>query len=219
MADKIYILDKDDGRDDDGQPRNYAFNAKRVADRSIDELLGICKGMIVDGLLTQGETDCLVQWVQHHCSLIHTWPVNVLAARIERMLTDKVIDEEERQELFALLSQLVGGQGLEDLGGIPATRLPLSDPPPTIEFSGRTFCFTGKFHFGTRSACAQAVIAKGGFVHDRIAGHISFLVLGILGSRDWIHSSYGRKIEEAVKLRDEGSRIAIVAEEHWVSHL
>jgi len=34
----------------------------------------------------------------------------------------------------------------------------------------------------------------------------SFLVIGAIGSRDWIHSTHGRKIEAAVKLREQGTR-------------
>ena len=36
----------DDTLDDHGQPLNRAFNAKRIRDRGVDELLGLCKGMI-----------------------------------------------------------------------------------------------------------------------------------------------------------------------------
>jgi len=44
MPDKFYTLKNDGGLDDHGQPRNRRFNAKRRLDRSVDELLGLCKG-------------------------------------------------------------------------------------------------------------------------------------------------------------------------------
>jgi len=31
----------------------------------------------------------------------------------------------------------------------------------------------------------------------------------------WIHENFGRKIEKAMKYRDEGVALAIVSEEHW----
>jgi hypothetical protein len=37
--------------------------------------------------------------------------------------------------------------------------------------------------------------------------------------RGWAHSSFGRKIEKAVHMREKGSRIAIVAEPYWVGQL
>jgi hypothetical protein len=43
-----------------------------------------------------------------------------------------------------------------------------------------------------------------------------YLVIGTFGSRDWVHTSFGRKIEKAVSLRGSGSGIAIAVEDHWV---
>jgi hypothetical protein len=40
-------------------------------------------------------------------------------------------------------------------------------------------------------------------------------VIGSIGSRDWIHSTHGRKIETAVAMRERGHSIALVGEEHW----
>jgi hypothetical protein len=43
------------------------------------------------------------------------------------------------------------------------------------------------------------------------------LVIGVFASRDWANTNFGRKIERAVKLRDSGSGLAIISEEHWKS--
>jgi len=44
-------------------------------------------------------------------------------------------------------------------------------------------------------------------------------VLGTFGSRDWVHTSFGRKIETAIRYRDKGAPIAIVSEDHWAASL
>ena len=41
------------------------------------------------------------------------------------------------------------------------------------------------------------------------------LVVGAVASRDWLHSSYGRKIMRAVELRDSGRTVGIIGEDHW----
>jgi hypothetical protein len=41
------------------------------------------------------------------------------------------------------------------------------------------------------------------------------LVIGTFASRDWANTNYGRKIERAVELRQSGSGISIISEEHW----
>jgi hypothetical protein len=48
---------------------------------------------------------------------------------------------------------------------------------------------------------------------------VNFLVVGNLGSEDWIHSSFGRKIERAVELRRECPTLAIINEDHWARAL
>jgi hypothetical protein len=48
---------------------------------------------------------------------------------------------------------------------------------------------------------------------------LSVLVVGCLGNSDWAHTSFGRKIEAAVRLRRDGIPIAIVDERHWASQL
>jgi hypothetical protein len=62
----------------------------------------------------------------------------------------------------------------------------------------------------------EAIEAKGGTPSDAAPSRDShYLVIGIFASRDWYNTNYGRKIERAVELRDSGSGIAIISEEHW----
>ncbi len=46
-----------------------------------------------------------------------------------------------------------------------------------------------------------------------------YLVIGVFASHDWYNTNYGRKIERAVELRNSGSGVAIISEEHWKSFL
>lgn len=87
-----------------------------------------------------------------------------------------------------------------------------------IEFPERIFCLTGKFLHGSRKECQELTQARGGEVLDRMNRFVHYLVVGTLSSKDWMFSSYGRKIEDAVKSRDEkGYAIRIVTEEMWLS--
>lgn len=216
MAEKRYILKASDPLDADGQPVNRQYNAARVADRTVDELIGICKGMIADGVISEGEARFLVQWLDEHRRLSQSWPVNILSERIARMLQDNIIDEQERQELFELLAQVVGQQKEASPAALDtSTRLPLTIPTPAIIFLQHRFCFTGKFYFGTRKACAKAITVRGGLIDETVLAGTMYLVIGEIGSRDWIHSTHGRKIEAAIEWNSKGSGIGIVSEEHW----
>ena len=124
-----------------------------------------------------------------------------------------------REDLKFLLEQITGSDAetaaLEDR----ATELPLNSPPPEIIIPDRMFCFTGKFYFGNRRECQHAVEKLGGAWHKAPRLDTDYLVIGLLGSRDWAHSSFGRKIEKAVKYQHHGEGIAIVSEKHWAEFL
>lgn len=53
------------GRQQDahGQPLNSAYRREAVAERQIDELIGIVKGVLADGMVHQGEVEFLLSWL------------------------------------------------------------------------------------------------------------------------------------------------------------
>lgn len=205
--------------DPHGQPYNLGFNRARRAERDLSELLGLAKGLLADGVVTPSETGLLRDWVQGHPDAVEQWPVNQIAARLERIFADGQVSTEEQADLSELLRELVGG-GTGIIGGADAaTDLPLDAPPPDLRWTGCLFVFTGKFAFGTRSDCQRHTETKGGSCQKDVTRDTTYLVIGTFGSRDWVHTSFGRKIEKAVSYRDSGAPLAIVAEDHWAAAL
>ncbi len=51
---------------------------------------------------------------------------------------------------------------LEMATGILKDGVPFDDPVPTIDYPSKGFCFTGKFKFGSRAECRDAVTRMGG---------------------------------------------------------
>ncbi len=205
--------------DRDGQPSNPWFNAPLRRDREVDELIGLCKGLVADGLINQAEAEFLSRWLTANAETANEWPANVLRHRVQQMLTDGRIDADEEGELLKLLLQATGGNPALVTAANFSSALPFDRPPPTIIFPAGIFCFTGKSVWGSRRQCHSAVLERGGDVRDTITRDLTFLVVGIVGSRDWMHTTHGRKIEKAVKLRDQGCPLAIVSEEHFVRAL
>ena len=206
--------------DSHGQPRNRAYNAGRLAERAVDELIGLCRGVLGDGAVTESEANLLVQWMETNRGAAEIWPANQLYRRLREMLVDHVLDLDEQGELLDLLLSITGGEIpiQEQVNSLSAT-LPLTIPPPEVVFDRRRFCLTGRFAFGTRKQCEAQIVERGGLMQSDAARDTSYLVVGAMGSTDWIHSTYGRKIEAAVALRDRGFPIDLISEEHWVGAL
>lgn len=201
--------------DDDGQPLNTRFNRARRADRDIAEFLGLAKGLLADGVVTEQEAEVVARWIAAHSDAAEQWPIYVLAARVERIFGDGRVDDDERVELAEILNEIVGGTGGVVVGEDAATSLPLDSPPPTLVWPGAVVVFTGKFAFGTRAECQRHVASLGGACEADVTRRTTHLVIGTFGSRDWVQTSFGRKIEKAVESRAATGRPVIIGEDHW----
>ena len=95
--------------------------------------------------------------------------------------------------------------------------VPFDDPVPTIEYPGKGFCFTGKFKFGSRAQCNDAITRMGGFAHDNVTLETNYLIVGGDLSPAWAHESYGTKIEKALMYKLDGRPIVLLAEEDWAA--
>ncbi len=201
------------------KPSEYFLNivhGERVAKRQIDELIGICKAALFDGHIDQNEAEGILNWLNHHIECLDMWPANVLNDRLRKVLEDGVLDDQEERELLDLVMKIAKP---DNQGAITPTSLPFTSPIPEIEFSSRTFCFTGVFEFGSREQCKQAVIKRGGVCLDGVTKKLHYLVIGSIGSEHWQHSTFGAKIAKAVEYVEKGAGLYIVSESHWISKL
>jgi len=209
-------------KDAHGQPLQlFRGNLENNISKSIDQLSGICTGILADGVVTEGEAKFFADWVRRHANSEPVWPFTEILARVERIFSDGRCEEDERQELTGVMKALCGHTGDIEPEETHSTTLPLDSPlPDPVVFRGRVFTITGRFAFGTRRKVMDAIEARGGKPSDSAPTlESNYLVLGIFASRDWCNTNYGRKIERAVELRQSGSGIAIIPEEHWKKFL
>jgi len=190
----------------------------RVQDRLIDELIGVCRGVIADGRVDEAEAIFLGQWIENHREIADRWPVNILYTRLVEMLKDGILSTEEQVELLGTLRDLTGESTLYQEPN-RSTSLPLNKPAPEVSFSDKTFSLTGRFVFGSKVDCEETILEMGGDIVDMPSSDTDFLVICELCSPEWVHTTFGRSIERAVELRESGSNICIISEEHWVDAL
>jgi NAD-dependent DNA ligase len=198
--------------------KKKARTASRIQDRLIDELIGICRGVIADGVVDEREAIFIGQWIENHRDIADRWPVNVLYARLTEMLKDGILTKQEQADLLETLTEITGEDSLIGEGD-RSTTLPLNRPEPDVEFEGKIFCLTGRFVFGSNIECEETIVELGGIVDSSPGKDIDYLVIGELCSPDWAHTTFGRDIEKAIELREGGAPIAIISEEHWVNSL
>ena len=193
-------------------------SASKIQDRLIDELIGICRGVIADGDVDEKEAIFIGQWIENHREIAEKWPVNILYARLMEMLRDGVLTSSERADLLETLRNITGDSAMFQESN-HSTTLPLDSPKPPIQFEGKTFCLTGRFVFGSKFDCEETIAEMGGAIAEAPTPETDYLIIGEFCSPEWRHTTFGRSIERAVELKAEGCLISIVCEEHWVESL
>ncbi|MDT8895484.1 BRCT domain-containing protein [Halomonas sp. I1] len=207
------------GLDENAQPVTRRMNLARNTTRDANELTGIARGVLADGALNQTEAEFLLKWFDERPESLAVWPFNVIFQRLSDALEDGQLDAEEERDLIELLLDFTGGGSTDGAVASRASTLPLNSPEPEIEFEGAHFCLTGAFATGSRKECEREIADRGGMPKPSVTKKTSYLVIGNVGSTDWANTTYGRKIEKAVMLRDDGGQIAIVSERHWAEAL
>jgi NAD-dependent DNA ligase len=205
--------------DPHGQPYNVRFNRARRSERDLSEFLGLAKGLLADGSISTDESDAVARWIKTHQDAIEQWPLNLLSQRVARIYSDGRVEDDERRELAELLQSIVGGTAGIVLGEDAPTELPLDQPPPVCVWRDAVVVFTGKFAYGTRADCQRAAKDHGAICEADVTKRTHYLVIGTFGSRDWVHTSFGRKIQKAVEYREMGGAPQILGEDHWVESI
>lgn len=190
------------------------YSEQRLTDRAVTEMLGMCRAVLMDGKVDEAEVVALERWCQVQANqwIRNSWPGDVIYQRLCKILEDGEVDPvecEELREMFEALTGRVDGKKMY------SPTLPLSAPPPEIVVIDETFCFTGTFAYGNRRKCADETKAIGGHVSENVTKKVNHLVIGEYTTQAWIQSSFGRKIEKAIALREIGVNLHIVSERHW----
>lgn len=205
-------------KDEHGQPiRLFKAREENNVAKAIDQLTGICTGILADGFVSPKEVEFFASWVQKFAPLEPIWPFTDILKRVETIFANGRASEEECEELRGVMEALCGYTNQVNPTETYSTSLPLSKPlPDPVILKDRIFNITGKFAFGTRKKVVETIEGAGGKALDASPTRDShYLIIGLFASRDWAHTSHGRKIERAVELRDSNSGIAIISEEHW----
>ncbi|MCP1626954.1 BRCT domain-containing protein [Pseudomonas nitroreducens] len=195
------------------------YHEARIDRRAADALVGLAAGITADGHINQMEAEFLQNWIATNLAHLDDPVINLLYRRLSDMLADGVLDAEESKDLLEMLRSFAGLSAAKpkasDNSFVRPNGLPLSYPAPEMVWAGRLFVFTGVMAYGPRKDCEALVLDRGGEIAPGISKKIHYLVVGEIGNDQWLHSTYGTKIKKAVELREGGSPLAIISEQHW----
>jgi len=211
-------------KDQHGQPTQvFRPNIENNISKAFDRLIGLCMGILADGELNRHEAIFFQEWVDQIAELEPIWPFPEISNELKRIYSTREIEAETTEQVKQLIQKILGSDHCngEDIKDSYSSDLPLNSPPPSkIVFSGSQFVLTGRFEFGTRAKVVEKIKEHKGCVKDGFPNkETSYLVIGSHVSRDWYYTSYGRKIERAMELRDEGYAIAIISEAQWKENI
>jgi len=204
---------------------NYAARLKilsiehRRATRAMEHLLGMITGMVADLQLQKAEIQFLSTWLAEHEEVTSTWPGFVIARKVEEVMADGIITTVEQEHLLQVLRDLASTDfSLTGSSSPEVTTLPIDDAV-SVEIRNAGVCHTGEFMFGTRAACERVTLKGGGMPLDSVSRSTDVLVVGTRVSPNWAHTSYGRKIQKAAQLQENGHPIEIISERRWLEAL
>lgn len=202
-------------------PGEYAKVIRSIETQRIkkatEHLLGICTGLIADSRIEPAEILFLRTWLNDNQELTEEWPGRAIAQRLNMILDDGFITAAECNDLLETLRDITANAFIDSGSPSPSSpSLPIDDDP-SIFFSNMTFCLTGRFLWGTRAACERAILGLNGTMIDNITQRLDYLVIGSMIEPQWAQTTYGRKIEKAMKYKNDGHDITIVSERQWES--
>jgi len=170
-------------------------NYERIVERNINECIGICKGMLSDDEFNESEKNFLIDFIEKN-------DIQNKDVIVKILYTELNDNKNSLDDLKIILTKVTGGT-LTPSSKVKSmtTSLPIEKDLKTIEFENKTFCLTGTFPsaYGDRKQLANIIKDKGGVMKDSVPKLLDYLVIGEFGNSDWIHSSYGRKIEKVME--------------------
>jgi hypothetical protein len=90
----------------------------------------------------------------------------------------------------------------------------------SIDFRGKTLCFTGQLADLKRADAQREARARGGLTQDVVNQQLDFLVVGSIPATGWKYGNYGNKIAKAMVLVQDGrARPIFVSESEFMDAL
>ena len=161
-------------------------------------LNGIIGGIQEDKEISEEECQNLRAWLYENNYLAGHFPFDKLFDRIEAVLDDGVLTEDEANLIEEDINNL--------LNPVDSLRREVDS------LKGKRVCLSGNFSFGQKSAVEEYIIAQGGIVEAGVTRSTDILLVGDKECQAYSNGTYGTKVKKAIEYNDKGCHIHISRE-------
>lgn len=181
----------------------------------VNEFLGFCAGIVCDGLILKAEAEAMLSRFHDSMVLSSSVVFRDLWRALEAALADKILTEEESEEVRAWIALLVGDgyvdTGIPNIGNTAVLDEPIRDAAQ-IALNGACVVLTGPMRMGTRDFIITEIERCGGEVGKTTTRKTDYVVVSSTASKNWRTTHFGTKIERAKELIVEGYKLRFVTE-------
>lgn len=181
----------------------------------MNEFLGFCAGIVCDGRILQREVEAILRRFRTSFVLLEVAPFEPLRQAVEAALADKVLTEEEAEDLREWIARIVSDgyadTGVPNIGNVAMLHEPITDPG-RIDLDGARVVLTGPMRMGPRRMIEAAIADAGGIPDPRVTWKTDYVVVSSNASRHWRTTHFGTKIERARELIQQGCNVRFVSE-------
>ena len=175
--------------------KGYCDNTK-----ALQELQGVLFGVICDGELNDYEVYSIRHWLFAHEELKGNFPYDKIYEKVEEILEDGIITDDERNDLFSLINTILNpvDESCSDI---------------CIQIDGSSICLTGEFDCMSKAELSMLLESMGAEIKKNVTKSLDYLFVGGKGSEQWSQGNYGNKVKKAMEYNEKGGNIAILKEE------
>ena len=197
------------------------FNSKSNYEKSVNELMGLCQGVIADGSICEKEVVFLQKWFANNAKHLNIHSdnfLNIIADKINEISLSELSEKQGFLVEFHNFLQKLTGSNYE-LGEVQkSTSLPVNDNARIIIPESK-FVLTGTFARLPRKQIVEIIEENNGYIKPNVTLDVNYLVIGEYVSKDWANSSFGRKIERAVEIQKQSKILKIISEEYFLNYV
>lgn len=176
--------------------------------------MGFCAAIACGSQILVGEAHTLIELFESSETLRADPICRAIYAEAVDALSDGMVSDTQSKSICDVIANLVGDSfsdtGITALGNTPV--MPTVSLCSLNELEGKTLVLTGKFRISPRRIIEDALHKLGASSKATPCKKTDFVLIASESSRDWVYTHKGTKLIKALKLHEEGGKLAFLDE-------